>query len=163
MVLSIYIRGNTEYKLMRLSQLLLPESVAAWMGSVVDSFLHERIRQRFENEGDDAAGRWRELAQSTQAIRAQMGYGAEHPINVRTGELQNYIEGTPGRVVPDPVGATLNLPGKPAGNVDLQDKYRVAQQGFENTPPRPVLALSEKDLVGVMGELEAYIRVGLLT
>lgn len=159
--LEIAITGDTEQKLQRLSALLNPEPVAAWMGETVDGYLHERASQRFDEEGDDASGKWAALKESTQTIRASMQFPPAHPINVRTGELADFIENTPGRVVPDTQGVTLTLPGKEPGNPILQDKLRRAQKGDIRTPARPVLAVNEHDALAIMTEFEYYLRAGM--
>jgi hypothetical protein len=154
--------AGVEYLLNKVSVSLSPIGMAAFMGGSVDAYLHNRARDRFQNEGDDAVGKWLPLAAATQEIRASQGYGPDHPINVRTHELENYIVGSPSEITVTPVGATLTLPGKePAGR--LQKKVRTAQAGTDIplTPPRPVLGMNETDLIFVMDALSAHIALGV--
>jgi hypothetical protein len=91
-----------------------------------------------------------------------MGYGAAHPINHRTGELERYITQEDGRVVAHGFGATLTLPGNKASG-ELKDKFIHAQAGgiSENGrpyPARPVLAMDEADLMFVLTALATHVR-----
>lgn len=138
---------------------LNPVGMATFLGQVIDPYLHSRAEGRFLSEGDDAVGKWVPLSHATQAIRAQQGYGSAHPINHRTGELEDYITGTPGAAHPHALGATLTFPGNPPKG-ELKTKVETAQRGKTSpqTPPRPVLAVNEKDLAFTLGALAAYIK-----
>lgn len=138
---------------------LNPVAIAGFLGATVDPYLRTRARNRFRDEGDDAVGSWAPLKESTQDIRAQSDYGAAHPINVRTGELERYILDSPNRLTIAPWGSALTLPGTPPAGV-LKDKVSIAQigGGEYNTRPRPVLGLSETDLGFVLTELAFYIE-----
>src|SRR4051812_718504 len=73
-------------------------AISAWLLAIVDPFLRERVRNRFSNEGDDAVGgAWAALRPSTEGIRASQGYSPSHPINVRSGAMENFLIGTPGK------------------------------------------------------------------
>lgn len=162
-MVSLYIEVTDEealFALTRLDTLLNPQTLAVFMAEVVDPYMHQRIRERFDSEGDDASGKWAALRAATQAYRAQQGYGAEHPINVRTGELRSFMEDTPGRAVPDPAGANLFLPGRGA-STEVAKKLRTAQGAKQGVVARPVLAMNETDTLAVVSELEAYIRTGV--
>lgn len=138
---------------------LNPVAIAGFLGGTVDPFLRGRARERFASEGDDAVGKWAPLRESTQDIRAQLGYGPAHPINVRTGELEDYITGGPNRLTVAPWGAALNFPnGNTAG--DLLSKVEIAQVGGgeRNVVPRPVLGLSEVDLAFVLSALASHVE-----
>jgi hypothetical protein len=134
-----------------------PLGLTAWMEADVDPWLRQRARDRFTNEGDDVSGPWTPLSPYTQMIRSQMGYGPDHPINVRTGELENYITSA-GNVFETGVGVILETPG---GTVqpDMAVKITTAQQGssFPVTPPRPVLGVNERDLEAIMVTLANWI------
>lgn len=158
----ITVSGNVQEKLARLRDILLPGPIAAFMAGPIDTYLHDRIDERFANEGDDAVGVWEELKESTQAIRVGLGLPPAHPINVRFGGLKGFVS-MPGRVTPDSAGVTLRLPGaKPVRGTAT--KFRTAQKGSRNkgpfVPPRPVLGMSPVDTAAVMSELELYIIAG---
>lgn len=160
--ISISIIGDfagVEAMLLAVDTALNPVAIAGFLGAEVDPWLRTRARSRFASEGDDAVGQWAPLKESTQDIRSQLGYGASHPINVRTGELENYITGGPNRLDVAPWGASLTFPN---GNTpgDLKEKVEIAQigGGDRNTVPRPVLGLSNTDLTFVLGALAGHIQ-----
>lgn len=127
--------------------------------------LQQRAERRFESEGDATSGKWAELKQSTQLIRTLLGYSPSHPINVRDGDLRNFVTHTMGTVTPVADGAELNWPGPPGA---VTDKFRVAQQGSpagenpwfnsaEPTPPRPVVAFDEVDVAELLGLMSVHL------
>jgi hypothetical protein len=150
---------QVEALLGKLDTALNPVAIAAFLGATVDPHIRRRARDRFQAEGDDAVGKWLPLTPATQQIRAQMGYGASHPINVRSGQLQDYIVDAPNQIQVSPIGATLIMPG-PAPTGQLADKVRTAQRGSPDgrTPPRPVIGMSEQDLAFVLTALGGYIQ-----
>lgn len=157
---------NLQSTLTALNTALTPAAIAVFLGGPVDEHMQERHQTRFASEGDEVTGPWAPLKPATQAIRESMGYGAAHPINVRTGDLEHHIT-DPGRTMVHPWGASLTFPGAP--NTDsLEDKLRTAQQGDERTVPRPVLGLGTSDLMFVLTTLARYIEgrgttIGVLT
>lgn len=160
--MSISIIGNdagVQAMLHAVDTALNPVAIAGFLGAEVDPYLRGRARDRFAQEGDDAVGGWAPLREATQDIRAQMGYGPAHPINVRTGELERYITGSPNRITVAPWGAALNFPGNPPAG-ELHDKLLIAQigGGERNTVPRPVLGLSETDLAWVLTALAFHVQ-----
>lgn len=159
--IAIEIAGNNEgveQMLLALDTALNPEAIALFLGAEVGPWLEQRARARFANEGDDAVGKWAPLKQSTVDIRQSQGYGAG-PINYRTGELEEFITGSGNSVIPTPWGAELTFPGaSPIG--EMEEKVSTAQQGkgYPSTVPRPVLGLSETDLVFVLTALAFHIE-----
>lgn len=160
--ISISIIGDdagVQAMLMAVDTALNPVAIAGFLGAEVDPWLRERARSRFAGEGDDAVGQWAPLKESTQEFREQSNYGREHPINVRTGELEHYITGGPSTPQPEPWGAVLTFPN---GNTpgDLMNKVEIAQigGGEYNTVPRPVLGLSQSDLTFVLTALAQHIQ-----
>lgn len=143
--------------LYRVDTALNPVAMAEFLGTSVDPYIRHRAEQRFQSEGDDVSGRWLPLADATQAIRAASGYGASGPINVRTGELEAYVVGTPGISTPEAYGASLTSPGIPPTG-ELEAKVRTAQSGKDNprTPPRPVIGMNEGDLAAVLTMLSGF-------
>jgi hypothetical protein len=146
----------------KLEMLLGGDGLSAFLGGTVGPYLRERTQQRFANEGDDVTGPWAPLHPATVAIRESLPYqiGGEHPINRRSGELEEWV--TEGNYFPYPtgVGATLQYPSKtPSG--ELRTKMQRAQVGDPtvNTVARPVLGVNEKDLLFVLTALAAAVEV----
>lgn len=148
--------------LSQIGQRISSQGLYAFLELNADPFLQLRLRSRFANEGDDAVGQWAPLAPATQAIRAGMGYGAAHPINVRTQDLLNYLTSSRADVEVTGSGATLTYPPRGA-SPSLDNKIRTAQQGKIQpaTPPRPVVALSQIDDTAITRDLAQYITQGL--
>lgn len=135
-----------------------PVGLSTFMKAHVEPWLQGRAQERFTNEGDDAVGGWAPLEPATQLIRGQR-YGAEHPINRRTGELENYITQTPADVAQIGVGVVLTYPGTKTSG-ELTKKVETAQVGRAQprTVPRPVLGMNETDLAAVLGGLARFIQ-----
>lgn len=160
-LVSILIVGDqagVQAMLLRLEAALSPPGVGAFLKGVVDPILRVRASDRFRSEGDDVSGQWAPLMASTQAIRASGSYGAAHPINRRTGRLENYITGTPSNLQTFAGGGRLIFPGTQAQG-DTADKVRTAQVGasYPKTVPRPVLGVNERDLELVLVGLATHI------
>lgn len=126
-----------------------------WLDNEAMDWLQQRGQDRFAAEGDDASGDWEPLKPATRKIRHDSGYPPSHPINVRSGDLRDFLLGDDGAITPlGADGARLTWPGTAPSGL-TKEKLRVAQRGdkFGNnnlfpqtfTPARPVLALSELD------------------
>ena len=158
---------SVERMLMRLDTVLSPVAIAGFLGATVSPYLRGRAQARFTGEGDDVVGAWLPLSEATQEIRESMGYGAAHPINKRTGELEAYITQSAYSIMVDPLGAVLTMPGnQPTG--ELADKVKTAQQGkrgsknsWGDTDPRPVLGMNSNDTLFVLGALVTYVEKGM--
>lgn len=139
---------------------LSPVGLAAFLYGSVGPWVKERAETRFRNEGDDVVGKWAPLAETTVTIRESYGFGGDHPINKRTGELEEYI--TQGQVaVTAGLGeASLKFPANEPKSPSLRTKVKTAQQGRSspNTPARPVLGLGERDLGVVMTMLAFHVE-----
>lgn len=160
--IGIQIVGNVkgvERMLLALDTALNPVAIGGFLQGVVEPYLRERASSRFAQEGDDVVGKWAPLKESTQSYRTQAGYGASHPINRRTGELEEYITGSPVRQLVAPWGAALTMPGNPPAG-DLKEKVSIAQigGGEYNTIPRPVLGMNHNDLLFVLTGLAFHIE-----
>jgi hypothetical protein len=121
----------------------------------VQPYLAREIIERFSVEGDEKSGSWAPLKEGTQAIRSELGYPPEGPINERTGELlKSLIEDYDLEVIEN--SAILQVPGNEPQ--EIEDKLQTAQMGrdpnpipyFGPTPPRPVLAVDESDLEALL-------------
>lgn len=146
-----------------LGEKLSPLGLRNFLELYVDPFLQHRVRERFQNEGDDAVGPWLPLSPATEAIRSAKGFGAAHPINVRTTEMLNFFMTSRADIVVGGGDAILTFPPK-GGSSSVQNKIATAQGGkpFPSTPARPVVALSLTDQAQVMLDLQAYMLHGLL-
>ena len=152
---------SVEFMLTNMEATLNPISIRGFLQVAVDPWIRSRAKTRFANEGDDVSDRWFPLRKATQQFREAAGYGGAGPINVRTGELEEYITGTPGGVRLNGLGATLTSPGTPPKG-DLREKVETAQAGkyFPLTPPRPVMGVNEADLTFVLAELSRFVVTG---
>lgn len=136
---------------------LSPVSIAAFMETTSDAIVKMRIAARFKSQGDDATGPWLPLKASTKTFRKLSGFAADGPINVRTGELLDWLMNV------DPFVEVTNWGDTqatwPADQPDgwILRKFSTAQKGRGNTPPRPVLRVSEVDLRLHEQALAAYI------
>lgn len=146
-----------------LNHRLSESGLEEFLEDIADPYLKDRASARFAAEGDDAVGRWLPLDATTVQIRLALGYGGAHPINQRTRDLMTYILTSgpeTGRVAE---GMELTFPAK-GGDALIQEKIRTAQSGkaIPSTPPRPVVALSEKDGRDLTMLLSDYITDGLI-
>lgn len=165
---------------------LTPMGLIEWMHTRAHIILRERASTRFSSEGDDAVAPWIDLAFATGRIRAAQGYSPYHPINVRSGQLRNFILNS-FTVRPSGGGAVMMMPGNASGT--LLSKLRVAQSGGGNrvetqiarpglsgrsnatlgvrsanvrpAPPRPVIALSATDMTLLGHSLMDWIQMGM--
>lgn len=139
-----------------------PAGVAVWLDQFADPIVRKRAEERFQSEGDDVVGAWLPLKPFTQALRASQGYGAAHPINRRTGELEDYVTHARGDVTMTAIGATLTSPDPSSVTPRLHDKIETAQLGspFPNTPARPVMGLNGNDLVLQLLSLSKFVVGG---
>lgn len=144
--------------LLRMNTAINPISIAEFLGVVADPYIRGRAEDRFLEEGDDVTGQWAPLEDSTVEMREHQGFGGTGPINMRTGELEEYITGTPGDVMPGGVGVTLTSPGRPPSG-HLLTKVKTAQsgKGHPRTPPRPVIGMNESDTAFVLTALSGFI------
>jgi hypothetical protein len=142
---------------------LSDSNLADYLEDQVDPYLKGRVADRFAAEGDDAVGMWLPLSPATEQIRQSRGYGGAHPINVRTREMLNYILTGQADVSGTGDGQMISFPSN-GGPSPVMDKIKTAQQGKPdpNTPPRPVVALSDTDERDIMISLEEYLMEGLI-
>lgn len=152
MTTAIVVEGleDTRRAATALSNVLNPASLASFLAFNVRPYLHQRARARFTGEGDDASGPWASLRPATVAGRMAEGYGGEHPILVRTGELKHFVTET-FRAWSHGNMAELSIPDNPRGR--LRHKFGSAQHGSRKggkawgsrNPARPVAVLSAAD------------------
>lgn len=156
------IEGPWQHDLQMLMQ-RLSTGLELWMKNNLVYYLQYRVRGRFASEGDDASGKWLALNPATENIRSSEGYGAAHPINVRTGQLRDYLLTDRGDVGGFGGGYQLTYPGQGGSALD-QEKLRTAQRGKPqpNTPERPVLALGVEDYNRIHEDLADFIAQDLI-
>lgn len=161
MVLEVRYSIDTEmpiFQMQRLEAAISATGIAFFLGKEVGPYLVERAKRRFRSEGDDVTGKWAPLMPATQAIReadTSITVGPDHPINHRTGELENWVTGTAFKVA----GGNLAFPGKaPSG--ELISKIKTAQQGKASprTVARPVLGINQADMVFITSRLFFHIE-----
>jgi len=164
-MVDIIITGDAESiqaATMSISWALSAAVLGGFLKSVVVPYLQERAEERFLTEGDDVVGQWSPLAPATVHIRESQGFPGPHPINVRTGSLEDYITNDPGLVSANALGATLTWPGTDAQG-ELLNKVSVAQMGghapnaMQPTPARPVIGVNEEDLLFVLAGLSMLL------
>lgn len=134
-----------------------------FLEDVAHPYLQDRAAARFAAEGDDAVGQWLPLDATTVQIRLALGYGGAHPINVRTRDMLTYMLTSAAETSRVAEGMELTFPHS-GGDPMIQEKIRTAQMGkaIPSTPPRPVVALSEKDGADLTMLLSDYITEGLM-
>lgn len=139
--------GDVEQTFARVVAFLSPLGMVPFMETVMGPHLAERAKERFASEGDDAVGQWAPLRSATVAIRQSEGFGGSHPINRRTGELENWVTKSGWNAIPAGSDTVLSFPGRtPTG--ELLQKVETAQRGRSKprTVARPVLGVSMVDL-----------------
>lgn len=156
-------RASVDRALQFLEARLSPVGLVAFLNTVVDPFIRNRIQQRFASEGDDVVGTWHPLAAATQQIRAFYGFPPSHPINQRTGRLESWLVGTSSDVKQFGVGASLQHP-PPGSDAILNKKLKTAQSGssYPPTSPRPVIGVNENDLLFVTSSLVAWLSQDMI-
>jgi hypothetical protein len=145
-------QARLDRMLRKLMSHLTPQGMDNILRTDIHPLMKDRVTDRFVNEGDKTVGGWAPLSEATQEIRGSMGFGEEHPINERTGQLRRFVESSfQMNKLGDAV--ELQMPG-PFNSPTIEKKFRKAQQGKAPgskivTVPRPVLAVgqAENDMV----------------
>ncbi len=158
--------GDLLRMLDRLDSVFSPVGMLEFLSGDVTPWLRERARDRFAGEGDDASGPWAPLAPATVQIRAAgiargewPGISPEHPINRRTGDMEDYITNGIGEVASSPASTTLFYPRRrPTVKKGMDKKIKNAQTGTGKMNKRPVLAVGERDLQFVVSELSMFMH-----
>lgn len=137
--------------------------LSQFLEKVVEPFIKLRIENRFGSEGDDVTNAWQPLRVATQLIRASYGFPPDHPINVRTSQMKDFLVNSRSDIKASGADVELIHP-PPTGSRSLDDKIKTAQMGKSKpkTPPRPVLGFNENDLLFVTSELAAYLVEGIV-
>lgn len=140
-----------------LADALSDKSLESWLSTSARDYIKTRLADRFSSGGDDVVGIWAELKPETQAIRQALGYGPDRPINIRTGDMESFLMGSPG-VITGSGDIDWDFPG-PAISSDIEEKLQTAQYGSPNphTVPRPVLGINAVDAEFLTDDLGLYL------
>lgn len=154
---------DVEQMVMSVMRAVGPESMVLF-GGKVSNYLTDKERIRFDVEGDIESGFWAPLAPATERIRASLGFDPVDPINIRTERMYDVV---PESKSVDPLPGGVQVTSPNVGSLDpiTLKKYMTAQFGDTDnrmipgavTPPRPVVAIGERDLVNIMALLQIHI------
>lgn len=147
--------ADTDLALMRLTALMSPAGMSAFLNIEIGPYLRERAQARFRNEGDDVVGDWAPLKEATVAFREAENVPGEHPINRRHGALENWVVDGGWNAYPAGFGGALRYPANDPGGT-TREKAVTAQRGSAApaTVPRPVLGVNETDMIFVLSALQ---------
>jgi hypothetical protein len=136
-----------------------PSKMALFLSEDAHRTIMERMEKRFEDQGDDASGTWKELSEVSTKFREAAGYGGQGPINVRTGEMKSWLMDVGGETVMIGGGALYTFPGTAPYDTATAEKFKTAQSGKSDpyTVARPVVAMSATDMLEIMGHLHVFI------
>lgn len=161
---SVKITDTSARKLITLAeQRVSVSALAGHMAGVIQPYLSRRARARFKMGGDDASGgAWTPLSESTKRVRKSLGYGAEKPINIRTGHMRDTIVGAKPDVVSTDTVTTLAFPGN--GIMGRPDMFHRGQQtiGNRSGPAREVVAVDKTDIAQVLSYMSKFIVGGII-
>lgn len=156
--------GSVKAQIMKITKALSPVGIAAFLSGPVHQNLQRKASQRFRSEGDSAVGKWAPLSSATREIRYNMGFPPAHPINRRTGALEDHItKGAPDISVGE-WGGRLLFPGGRMSN-EMLEKVGTAQAGksYPSTVARPVLGMDHEDMAQTLTALGYWIHSGGVT
>ena len=144
-------------RIQALSERIGPAGMGVFFATHAVPLLQERAKARFANEGDDASGHWKPLAESTIKRREAKGQ-VPLKVNDRTGKMKEWVTNSPGRIFTTKGVTKLEWPGT-AQNRTTSKKLKVAQMGLMSpfTHPRPVVAVDQADLLTILVTLEEWI------
>ncbi len=151
-------------QLLRLDAKISAEGLLAFMEAAVEPWVEQEISMRFADERSPDGSSWEPLSPYTQADREQSGYGPDHPILRRTGELFNYLtSGGDKEIIPG--GVEIKFP-RDGASIEEQQKFSINQAGGTNimaagypaqVPARPMIGWTEPDLMMALELLSSYI------
>lgn len=141
-------------------------NIATFLEGPAHSYLEKEIVNRFAYQGDRQVGHWPDLSEATVEIRESLGYPGDWPINVRTEELFETLVNERD-IIPGEAEALMRIPGSAGQDASVAAKLETAQSGrpgpnpmspnFGMTPPRPVLAADETNLVALLEILNRWV------
>lgn len=143
---------SVQLMLSRAAFALSSEMMVGFLAGPMVEHLQRRADDRFASQSTDD-GPWAPLHDATVKIRHSMGFGPT-PINVRTGEMKNWLVGSSGSAVPTPTGAMLSWPSNPTGK--MRDRIATAQGLNPNVDAREVIGLGVTDAQFVLASMGAW-------
>lgn len=124
----------------------------AWPAT--DAVFSDVLQEQFASEGAESGDRWPELAKSTQEERERLGYGAAHPILVRTGELrESFVD----RTHPDATSEHDRL--RWARGSRSEHFPAVHQRGSRDgrIPQRRIIAMNSEDRLRILRPVRNHV------
>jgi hypothetical protein len=130
----------------------------------IHEYMQQRAGQLFKSEGASGSeGRWAALRPNTQRIRVSLklpGISGPHPINRRTGDLQDLMTKEAPEIITTPESLTLQYPGTTAQSKGKRPKKLKQAQGGRGTA-RPVLQAGPTELAAIVGMADRFFTRGL--
>lgn len=159
---------NVIYENLRELEFVLGREFASWfLGVEMTQYLQRRAELRFRKEGALPGEKgWKNLAEFTVAERESLGYPGAHPINRRTGELEEWVTNANATVRGAEGLMELEWPGNMPSDSETREKFETAQRGKTSprfTPARPVVRLSAVDMVHVMAAFAGHTKAAGVT
>lgn len=175
MILDIRVdKKEVDLALINVRRAISPNGLALFHTSFTTPYLRQQIGSHFDKQGW-SGGAWERLALFTQERRRSLGYHPSFPINIRSGEMYNFLvhQAAFGLTV-DGVGVTYVYPGT-LGDDLMASKITVAQKGgmathdsetlrtgnrktrYRAAPARPVMELTPGDATAIVEALNRFI------
>jgi hypothetical protein len=150
----------TRKSLMLAIEAIRPSKLALFLSQDAHKVVMERMEKRFDEQGDDASGKWASLSEATTRFREAAGFGGEGPINVRTGQLRAWLQDVGSETILDGGGAMFTFPGTAPYDTVTAEKFKTAQGGKSKpkTVARPVLALGAADILEIQAHLSVFLK-----
>lgn len=114
---------------------------------------NEITRRTFQTEGaSSASGKWAPLAKSTERDRAREGYGAQHPILVRTSEMRDSVVERTGDTVIVSTPTYLSI-----GTSNPKAKYHQSRRPRRKLPRRALFDPTQDDKHDLLRPLRRWL------
>lgn len=135
---------------------------AGFMSGTVSPYLSRQAAQRFEDSKDASGAKWAPLKPATVSWRVGLGFSpgtGKGEINVRTGNLRDWLKYPSIAATPTADGALMAWPSKTAGTESMQN--RLAQAAGElNGPARWAIGYNANDVAHILGTMQAFLVSG---
>lgn len=135
----------------------------------IHQYLQSRARAMFQYEQGPEGDAWAPLAPATHNWRRSAikrgetapDVGPEHPINRRTGDLEDAMTTGGPSILAGASSLVLSFPGDMA-QAGREAKFSQAQNGRGTSPARPVIGLGADDLGQIMVLANRFFAEGRL-